>query len=56
MATGGSVHGQALCDCRAAREQLTCIVHVSGVEQLVFKHAIATVARVAPPALHEARA
>ena len=39
-----------------AFDRFSLVVDVSGVEQLVFKHAIATVARVAAAALHEARA
>ena len=39
-----------------AFDRFSLVVEVSGVEQLVFKHAIATVARVAAAALHEARA
>ena len=38
-----------------AFDRFSLVVDVSGVEQLVFKHAIATVARVATAALHEAR-
>ena len=39
-----------------AFDRFSLVVDVSGVEQLVFKHAIATVTRVAATALHEARA
>ena len=43
--------------CRVkAFDRFSLVVEVSGAEHLVFKHAIATVARVASPALHEARA
>jgi host factor-I protein len=39
-----------------AFDRFSLIVEVSGAEQLVFKHAIATVARVSATSLHEARA
>ena len=39
-----------------AFDRFSLIVDVNGVEQLVFKHAIATVARASTAALHEARA
>jgi host factor-I protein len=39
-----------------AFDRFSLIVDVNGVEQLVFKHAIATVARANAAALHEARA
>ena len=38
-----------------AFDRFSLVVEVSGAEQLVFKHAIATMARAAAP-LHEARA
>jgi host factor-I protein len=43
--------------CRVkAFDRFSLVVEVGGVEQLVFKHAIATVARAAGTSLHEARA
>ena len=39
-----------------AFDRFSLVVEVGGAEELVFKHAIAIVARVASPSLHEARA